>query len=103
MGEDSGKFVSPHRCAQINISVDIPRTVDAFPRGVVSPGSSILISGVSALSSFPLDGEDWKKIGDDAGIADSSLRRLDARGVVCSCCWRDRVECAGEAVAESLD
>lgn len=75
----------------------------AFPRGVASPGSSILTSGVSALFSIPLDGEGRKKIGDDAGAAVSSLKRLDARGVICSwVCWRDRVERAGEAVAESL-
>lgn len=76
-------------------------------------GSSILTSGVSALLSFPFEGEDWKNMGEDDGAAAPSRRRLDARGVVCSLpdlgvgllvdgCWRDRVERAGEAAAESL-
>lgn len=76
-------------------------------------GSSILTSGVSALLLFPWAGEDWKNIGDEEGTAASPLRRLEARGVICDgsfilvgllvwgCCW-ERVERAGDAVAESL-
>lgn len=53
-------------------------------------------------------------MGDDDGTAASPLMRLEARGVVCNWssppgvgllvwgCWRERVERAGESVAESL-
>jgi hypothetical protein len=78
-------------------------------------GSSILRSGVSALLLFPLAGEDWKNIGEDDGTGASPLRRREARGVVCDCsslalrvgllvcgCRCERVERAGEAVADPL-
>ncbi len=104
--------------AVIQYPITLPLRAAPFARGVLSPssmadealkgelGSSILASGVSALL-LPRAGEDWKNMGDEDGTAASPCSRREARGVVCGgllvwvCCW-ERVERAGDAVAESL-
>lgn len=64
----------------------IPLT-PGFPRGVLSPSSTVELaspirsSGVPTLL-FPLVGDDWKKIGDEEGTFPSPINRLEARGVV---------------------